>query len=239
MKKLRTILLFTALFLCGAMVSAQTADEIISKYLQATGGKELISKIKSLYYEGTINVMGNDGVLKMTTLNGKGNKMEMDMMGSLVTNCVNEKEGWMINPFMGGSTAETMPEPQYKAGRDQIFIGSPFLTYSENGYKAELLGNETIDNINAQKIKLTSPDNTTVTYYFDPATGYLIRSVQQAEMQGQTIDNVMNYSDYQETDGYIQPHKMVINMGGQFEMVMTIKKVEINKPVEEAIFAKP
>jgi len=235
-----TSLLFTSLLLfCGATLSAQTADEIIAKYLEVTGGKEKISQLTSMYMEGTIDVMGNSGPIKLTTLNGKGYKNEIEIQGSVIVSCFNEKEGWSVNPFMGGSSPETMPEAQYKMGREQIYIGAPFVFYADKGYKAELLGNESVGDVNAWKIKMTSPDNTAVLYFFDPATGYLIRGIQQMEMQGSTVDNVMTFSDYKDVAGFPQPHKMNMNMGGQFEMTMSISKIEYNLSVDEAIFAKP
>ena len=60
------------------------------------------------------------------------------------------------------------------------------------------------------------------------------------EMQGQMIDNQITYSDYRQTEGYAVPYKMEMNIaGGQFQMAMTVNKVELNKPVDEAIFSIP
>lgn len=237
--KAKTLLFASMLLMFGITVSAQTADEIIAKYLQATGGKEKISQLTSVVMEGTMEVMGNSGPMKMTTLNGKGYKSEIDVQGSTLVTCFNDKDGWTINPFMGGGSPEAMPEGQYKSGKEQIFIGAPFVFYKEKGYQAELAGNETIGDINAVKIKMTSPENNIVNYLFDPATGYLIRSVQQVDMQGSMVDNTMTFSDWKDVEGFPQPFKLNMNIGGQFEMTMTISKVEYNKPVDAAIFVKP
>jgi hypothetical protein len=60
------------------------------------------------------------------------------------------------------------------------------------------------------------------------------------EMQGQMTDNEITYSDYRQVEGYAVPYKMDMNIaGGQFQMTMTVSKVELNIPVDEAIFAKP
>jgi hypothetical protein len=60
------------------------------------------------------------------------------------------------------------------------------------------------------------------------------------EMQGQMTDNEITYSDYKQTDGFAMPYKMEMNIGGgQFQMAMTVSKVELNNPVDEAIFSKP
>ena len=240
MKTFRSFVFAFAVLFCTITVSAQTADEIINKYIQVVGGTDLLTKITSVYTESTMDVMGMQGTIKTTTLNGKGMKQEMDISGSLISTCYTDKGGWSINPMAGGTSAEDMPEGQYKSGKEQIIIGAPFINYAEKGYKAELVGTETVGNVNAYKINMTSPDNISSLYYFDPNSSYLIKSVQEIEMQGQMIDNVINYSDYRQTDGYSAPYKMeMVLAGGQFTMSMTVTKVELNKPVDEAIFAKP
>jgi hypothetical protein len=166
-------------------------------------------------------------------------RQDVDVQGTTMTTCFNEKEGWTINPMMGSGAPEVMPEAQYNAGKDQIVVGGPFVNYTEKGYKAELVGNEAVGDVNAFKIKLTASDNTSSTYYFDPNNSYLIKSIQQADMQGQSVENITTYSDYKPTEGYSMPYKINTDIGGQFSMAMTVTKVELNKPVDEAVFAKP
>jgi hypothetical protein len=214
MKTYRSFALsFIALF-CAVTASAQTADEIINKYVQVIGGKDALTKISSVYTESNMDVMGMQTVVKTTTLNGKGMKQEMDIQGSLITTCYTDKGGWSINPMAGSSSAETMPESQYNTGKEQIIVGAPFINFAEKGYKVELLGNEAVGDVNAFKIKMTSPENVSAIYYFDPNTSYLVKSTQEVEMQGQLIDNVITYSDYRPTEGYAMPFKIEMVMAG-------------------------
>lgn len=239
MKKLKTLALIITFLSTVMFASAQTADDIIQKYIQAIGGKEQVSKINSLCISGKLDAMGTEGTIKSTTLNGIGARQDMEFMGSIITNCFNENDGWSINPMMGGTTAEAMPESQYKAGKNQIYIGAPFIFYAEKGFKAELLGDEAVGGVNAHKIKLTSPDSISVNYFFDPTTSLLLQTVQQIDMQGQPAESTTTYSDYRQVNGFTQPYKTAIDIGGQFEMTMTVDSVLINKPVDPAIFIKP
>jgi len=240
MKTYRSFALaFIALF-CVFTVSAQTADEIISKYVQAIGGKDVLSKITSIYTESIMDVMGMEAAVKSTTLNGKGMKQEIDIMGSLMVTCYSDKGGWSINPFTGMGSSEDMPEAQYNANKDQIGIGAPFLDYAEKGYKAELLGTEAVAGVDAYKINLTAPDSTSSVYFFDPNTFYILKSVQESDMQGQMVENIIIFSDYRQTEGYSMPYKMDMDMaGGQFMMTMKVDTVVLNVPVNDSIFVKP
>ncbi len=49
MKTLKFIALSIFTLFASQMVSAQTADEIVGKYIDAIGGKDQISKINSMY----------------------------------------------------------------------------------------------------------------------------------------------------------------------------------------------
>jgi hypothetical protein len=232
-------LIILALFFAGNL-SAQTADEIIAKYLDAIGGKDMLSKITSIHQEGTLSVMGSDGVMKTTTLNGKGMRQDIDIMGATISSCFTDKEGWSINPMAGSTSAEAMPDAQYKAGKDQIFIGGPFINMAQTGDKAELIGKEKVGTADAYKIKVTTPDNISSMYYFDAQTNLLIQSSQDSEMQGQMVTNVMSYSDYKAVDGYTVPYKLDMDIaGGQLTMSIVITKIELNVPVDTKIFDKP
>jgi hypothetical protein len=235
----KSFILCLMMLFCAAWVSAQTADEVIAKYIQAIGGKELLSKINSMYSEYSLNVMGNETTQKITVLNGKGYKQEMDMAGSTMVTCITDKGGWSINPMMGSNTPADLPEAQYNSSKDEIYIGGIFTVYAENGYKAELAGNEAVGNINAVKVKMIAPDNTSTTHFFDTATGYLVRSVQQGEMQGQMVDNIFTFSDYKQVEGFSVPYSVNINIGGMFEVTANLSKVELNKAVEPSFFSKP
>jgi hypothetical protein len=240
MKYFKPVILLMFLLICGAYVSAQTADEIIGKYIQTMGGVEQLSKINSVYTESKFEVMGMEGIGKTTLLNGKGNRQDIDIMGNTMTTCYNDKGGWSLNPMTGSTTAEVMPDAQYKSGKDGIFVAGPFLDFSQRGYKAEVLGNETVDSINAVKIKVTSPDTISTVYLFDTVTGHLIKALQQMEVQGQMTDIEVKYSDFRQTDGFTMPYKMEMFIPTmQFSMTNTVTKVELNNPVDEAIFAKP
>ena len=51
MKTLKLIALSIITLFASQMVSAQTADEIAGKYIDAIGGKDQISKINTLYMD--------------------------------------------------------------------------------------------------------------------------------------------------------------------------------------------
>lgn len=227
-------------FLGTAFVSAQTADEIIAKYIASIGGTEQVSQISTMYIEGTLDVMGSQGSIKISRINGKAVKQEIDVMGTQVTMCFTDSTGWQINPMTGNYSAVDMAEAQYKAGRDDINLTGPFVDFAARGFKAELVGQQTVGNVNAHKVVMTSPDNIATEYYFDPETGYLVQVVQNSEMGGQSMMIITTLLNYKKNDsGYAMPYTTETNYGGQFFLTANYNKVEINQPMDMAVFAKP
>jgi hypothetical protein len=148
-----------------------------------------------------------------------------------------DKGGWAVNPMTGATEPQAMPEAQYKAGAEQIYA-VPFLDYAARGNKAELLGQEKVGDVNAYKIKLSGTDNGSTTYYIDPATYYVVKTVRSAEMMGQPVEVTVNYSDFKKTDyGWVIPQGLQIDMGGQFSLTAKVNKVEVNKPVDASVFS--
>ena len=57
---------------------------------------------------------------------------------------------------------------------------------------------------------------------------------------GQPVEITISFSDYQKTDfGYVIPHKIDTDMGGNFSFSATVNKVEINKEIDPEIFDMP
>ncbi|MEP7144128.1 MAG: hypothetical protein ABI707_14695 [Ferruginibacter sp.] len=236
---MKTFLLTLTALLTFAFANAQTADEIIAKYIDAIGGKDKLSQITSIYIESTTEVMGNESATKTTILNGKGYRNESDFNGQMLVQVVTDKGGWAINPFGGSSDPAALPDDQFKSGEDQVYVTGPLYDYAAHGGKVELLGQEKVGDINAYKIKYTNKDNADMTFYIDPATWYPVQAVRKGNAMGQEVTITVGFSNFQKTDfGISMPYTTNIDMG-QFQLKVGVKKVEVNKAVDPAIFEMP
>jgi hypothetical protein len=236
MKTIGQLLLLITVLFCSAPVYSQTADEIISKHLDAVGGKEKLTGITSVHMEGTVEVMGTSGTTSSTVVNGKASRTQSELGGQQVVNVFTDKGGWQINQFAGISDPQAMSDEQYKAGKDQIYV-EPFLNYAARGGKAELQGQEKVGDINAYKIKYTNKDSAVTTYYIDPSTFNVIQMSTVSNNMGQEVEIKSTFSDFQKTDyGLVVPRSVVIDFGGQFTLTSKMTKVDVNQPVDASIF---
>ncbi len=218
-----------------AVPARGTVDEIIDQHIAAIGGRDLIAKIQTIYMETNSQIMGNDAPGTVTILNGKGYRAETQFNGAKMIQCYSDKGGWATNP-MSGNTPEAMPDVQYKSGRSQIQVGGELFDYAAKGSKVELLGKDG----NLYKIKLTSKDAAVSIYYIDPATYFITKLTKTGEAMGQEVEITIYLSDYRKTDyGFTMAYSTQLDFGSMFSMTNSVRKVEINKPVDPKIFEIP
>ena len=236
MKRFEQCILMAVLLPTMLTIKAQTADEIITKHFEALGGKDKIAQIKSVYEETSVQVQGNEAPSNLSILNGKAYRLESDFNGQKMVQVFTDKGGWSINPMTGGSDPVALPDEQYKPNKDQIYIGGPLLNYSSRGNKVELQGKEE----GAFKIKETNKENISTTFYIDPNTYYITKSISTGTMMGQQMEIIRTFSNYQKTEyGYVMPFTVEISYGGQFSIISNVKKIEINKELDPKIFEMP
>jgi len=213
---------------------AQTVDDIVSKHIEALGGKTVLNSIKSIYVESTVEFMGNEAPSITYILNGKGYKNELDFSGTKIVQCVTDKGGWAINPMAGATTAQPIPADQLKNYQLQLHVGGPLMDYAAKGYKAELTGKDSA----SYKIRLTTPDGIDMTYFIDQKTYLINKAVSKISMGGQEIETTAVFSDYRFTNGYSLAYSQQVILP-QVTLNITNKKVEMNKDIDPAMFEMP
>ncbi len=239
MKTFRNASLFTlAVFFAGAAANtacAQTAEEVVNKNIDAIGGKTLLSSIKSLVVESSIDVMGNEVPSTTYILNGKAFKSETDFNGTKIIQVLTDKGGWGVNPPAGQTTPTALPDDAVKQSQGQLYIGGPLMAYSANGGKIELVGKDTAD----YKIHLTNSAGTDATFFINMKTYMIDMVIAKLSQGGQDLETTIHFSDYRKTDGgpvmaFTQSRELP-----QFTLTVNIKKVDVNKDIDPAIFDMP
>jgi len=240
MKTCKQALLLAAGLLGLNLTYGQTADEIIRKNIDAMGGKDKISSIRTVYIESSLEVMGNEAPSTTYIVNGKAYKSETDFNGQKIIQCYTDTGGWSLNPMQGQSSPEPMSKDELRASKSNSQVGGPLLDYAAKGNKAEMLGRDTLNGVNAYKIKLTTPDSVTNIYYIDPSTYYILKANIKGNFNGQESETSVVFSNYQKTEyGFVMAMSQEITLPQGFTINITHKKIDINKDIDPKIFAMP
>lgn len=237
MKKISLVVCALFLTLGTTQTQAQTADEVINKYIETIGGKEKLDAIKSIKMEMVANYQGTEIPIEVS--NEKNGKMlvKINLMGKEMTQMAFDgANGWTTNMMTmqpEKMSSEDLENIKNTAGKD---FPDPFLNYKEKGYKIEYLGKETKEGTECYKIKLTKLpqlvngeklDDVTF-YYFDATDNVIVSSeteIKEGPMKGQMATSKM--SNYQEVNGIYFPFTM-----NQFGQEMTVKNITLNQSID-------
>jgi outer membrane lipoprotein-sorting protein len=225
------------LALVSAPAYSQTAQDILAKHIEAQGGAKALAAIKDTTVSGNMDLVSYGMSASLTMYQKEPNKMRMDIevMGMVITQAYDGEIAWMINPQTGAT--EQMPENMTQEFKRQALGNDALLNPEKYGIKYDFTGKEKIDDKEYLVLTQTTADGHVTTLYLDPAT-YLTYKT-KGKTIGQSGEEVMAesiVSDYKKVDGVLLAHSMTTYQDGQEFMRMTITKVAFNAGLEDSLF---
>lgn len=225
----------------GLAAQAQTADELIEKSLQATGGRQKIDAVKSVRMTG--KMLAPQGLeIPMTMEYKEPDKLrtEATVQGMTAIQALNGKEGWMVAPFMGKKDPEKMSDDDVKRTAEQLDSFDMLSKYKEKGHTIEYVGKEDLEGTPAYKLKLTKKNGDVSYLYLDAESYLLVKITGKTKMQGQELESETTLGDYKAVDGVLYPFSIESQAKGMpAKMVMTFSKIEVNPTLDDSRFAMP
>ena len=148
-------------------------------------------------------------------------------MGAVMQQSFNGESGYMVQ--QGQKTVMDDKMLSAKKAEKGLF---PELHMEPSSLALESI--MTIDGSDVYKVKVTNGDVISYRYY-DTETGYLLRTEETAEMGGQTLTTITDFSNYKEVGSVMLPNTMKIATGPQVLSFETTE-VKINEGVSDADF---
>ncbi|MBK9270580.1 MAG: hypothetical protein IPM48_03195 [Saprospiraceae bacterium] len=211
---------------------AQNVDEIISKHITAIGGAEKIAALNSVVVEAKVNAQGMEIPITMTTVHNKGWRMDISLMGMNGWMIMRPDSGWMFMPFQGQTKPEALPQDALKEGMSQMDIQSVLFNYKEKGHDVSYLGMDDVEGTECYKLKATTKEGTVSYFLIDPASNYIVKTVNKRKAGGQEMEIESFFSNYKPVDGgYIMAHTITSQMGP-----LDIVKIRVNEDVPDSKF---
>ncbi|HTM65979.1 MAG TPA: hypothetical protein VL093_06655 [Flavipsychrobacter sp.] len=233
MKLLKTAVL-AAIMTSSAIASfAQSAEEIVTKHIEATGGEANWKKVNAIKMTGSMTIQGMEMPIIITTVNKKAMRMDITIMGTSNYQIITDKEGWGFFPIQQQQKPEPMTADQVKESQDQLLVQDEFLNYKKDGSKIEFLGKDDMEGTEVLKLKLTDKDGKEKTFFFDASNYYILRQSQKVNADGKETDVVVNYSNFQKLPaGITFPMTIEQEQTGPINFT----SVEVNPNIDESIF---
>jgi outer membrane lipoprotein-sorting protein len=239
---LRKLWLVTSLaVLFTPILSAQTVDDIIAKNIQARGGMDKIKSVQTVRSTGTMSMGGGmEAPGSMIQKRPDMARLEFTVQGLTAIQAYDGKNAWQIMPFMGKKDPELMSADDKKDIEENADIDGPLVDYKSKGNKVELLGKEKVEGTDAYKLKLTLKNGDVITDYLDADSFLEIKQETKRMIRGSEQEVESSLGDYKEVNGLMFPFALENGIkGSQEKEKLTISKIELNVPLDEAIFKMP
>lgn len=223
--------LTATVFLLSFIISAgaqKTPEEVITKVIDAMGGREKLLSIQSIKKMGSLDIGGQKIPFNYYCINGKAEKTEYSFSGLTAFQLVTKDSGYNFIPFNGMQAPERMTAEDVKQAQDELDQQGVLLDYAAKGHSVELLDREDVDGVDAIQLKINLQSGKTLFYYIDPDTYYVIRIKIKGKTNGQEYTNISDFYNFKKTkEGILLPFT-IDNI--------TFDTIEINSPIDNKIF---
>jgi hypothetical protein len=231
----------SALLIVHAPLHAQSADEILKRHLDARGGYERIKAIQSVKITRTVVTQFSELEVVILKKRPQSYRVEQSAPGQPPAyRAVTPAAVWDL---AGGKlTNRTPPAATEARDLDGDFDG-PLVDWKEKGHTVELTGREALPGGDAFKIQLTTKNGVARTFYID-ATTYLVRRITGVtNLPGDRKANLeTDILAHKEAGGVKFPADIQEDRTGAGPVQTVVsytKAIEINVPIDDALFAPP
>lgn len=212
---------FLFLFFFSIFLSAQTAESIIEKHLENSGGVKNWRNLNSIILKGDA-ILGVEQSFPLVVYHRRPylKKVIFLVKGKEMLNeGYDGRNGWTYNEISGKN--QIMKSYQPDSFDDDI------LDYQKKGFEVAFKGNSTSEGKKCYMVELTKHINKT-TYCFS-TTDYKL-------LWEENADEKLFYYDYKKFDGLEFATKIIGQPKEGGEYVLHFSKIEINPAIEDSVF---
>jgi hypothetical protein len=217
--------------------SLPSAESVLDRYVQVTGGKQAYANRKTEIAHGTLEFPGLGIKGSMTRWAAEPDKyyyaVDIEGLGKMETG-VNGPIAWENTALLG---------PRLKSGVERAeAIREASINASANWRKmypkVENQGIETIDGEECFKVVMTPAEGQPLIGYYQKKSGLQVKITTVASTQMGDIPVELIASDYKDFGGILEPAKVTQKTGPQ-EFTITLDSVEVNPDIPAARFDLP
>jgi hypothetical protein len=214
-----------------------TAESILDRYIEVTGGKQAYAKRKSEIINGTLDftAQGIKGKIQRYSAEPDKYYATLDIPGvGAIEMGVSGGIAWEKSAILG---------PRIKSGEEKAqSIREASLNASLNWRKlfpkVQVEGVETVDGEVCYKVLMSPPEGHSQTMYFQKKSGLAVKITTVATSQMGEVPVVVTVTDYKNFDGVWVPAKTTQKAAGQ-EFTISIESVQTNPEIPPDRFALP
>ena len=212
-------------------------DEILDKYIKATGGKEAIQKVSSRMGKGSfeIEAMNMTGTIEMYAKAPNKNAMVIELPGlGKIYGIYDGAKGYSTDPMSG--LRELSGGELAAMKRQSDFYRD--LNLKALYPKIAVKGKEKVGAGEAYVLEAIPTEGSPEKWYFDTTSGLLVRQDGEEDSPQGKMTYEAYMEDYRDVDGIKTPFT-IRRVTPAFSMSIKLTEIKQNVPIEDAKFSKP
>jgi len=233
--------LFALCAFAALRLEAQTADEIVSKYIKTIGGMDKLQAVQSIRESGKFT--GGGGFEAKVVEEKKRPdeiRQEFQIQGMVGITAWDGKNGWKIEPWQGKKDSEPLGEEEKKQIIEDSDFDGPLVNYAAKGNKVEYVGIEPVQGDDTYKLKVTLKSGDVKYYYMDTDYYVPLKIESKRTVRGEERESETYLGDYKEVNGVYFPYSQETGLKGNPNRAkISIEKIEVNVPLADARFVEP
>jgi predicted Zn-dependent peptidase len=216
----------------GDIISDITAEEVITKYIDAIGGKAKLTTIKNIKTEMGAEMQGMQLSMNQSQMAPNKTSMVMSAMGM---NLMEQKfDGTKASVKQQGMD-QPVPEDMLKDMAISSYL-FPELIYAKKGVKTKLKGIKSVKSNPAYEIETTMPSGDKSSTFYDIKSGLKVRETSTEQGPTGPVSSSTEYGNYKEVSGVKFPHSISYPLGGGMTLKAEVKSITVNGTMDASIF---
>ncbi|WP_231408855.1 outer membrane lipoprotein-sorting protein [Ralstonia solanacearum] len=228
----------------AASAGRLSAAQIAERNVAARGGLQAWRAVNTMVMAGQIEAGGKKNTalpFVMTMKRPHKNRFEIQFQGQTALQVYDGSQGWKVRPFLGRNEVNPYTPDELKSAAASAELDGPLMDYASKGTQIAVQGVETVEGHGAYKLKLTMKDGSTRHLWIDASTFLDIKTDgEPRRLDGKMHDVAVYFRDYRIEHGLKVPHVLETAVQGVKQThKITIERVTVNAPADDALFAKP
>lgn len=215
-----------------------TAENIIAKFVEVTGGREAYAASQSMSARGTLAIpkAGIQGTIEFTYAEGGKWLVHSDLgpAGSEKSGC----DGQVAWAQAGNAPARKIQGAELLQAQREADLQArlhPELYYTN----LQTTGTEKIDGESCYRVELTSSTDDVTVEYFSTDSGFLVRKESKVAASVGKIQITEDFDDYRPEGKRMVWHRSVKHLPGRIDVVMQLSEFQLNQPTAVTSFKMP
>ncbi|HKY31582.1 MAG TPA: DUF1579 family protein [Candidatus Polarisedimenticolia bacterium] len=225
-----------ALATLGAAPPA-TVDELVARHIEARGGAERWSRVKSLKLTGTMTSWSRKSPFTLLRAPGDRYLLEGTQNGARLVIGYDGRTAWWDNAMLQEGAQRIRGLDLAVVLRDTDFP-NPLFGWKEKGYQLRLLGAREFEGERALALELSRLDGMSETWYLDPATYLEVARESPGSDFGRPVPQRTFFADFRDVGGVKVPFS-VESQWYTRDRALQADRAELDVPAGDDRFTMP